>query len=622
MLVVAAVFTVFIGRLAQLQLVEGPDHREASQRNFTRKVVLPAERGAVFDRHGRALAVNEPSFDLYVTPARVKNVGAVLDGLTEVLELDTLDRERLRERIEEPRGMWRYQAVLVRGDIDRKRVALAEALRARVDGLSIGVRHSRSYPEGLVGAHLLGYLGKPTAEELNRGSEAGRVLQADSLLGRAGVERRFDDVLAGEDGWELVEVDARGARQADRDAVATLPGQTREDPRRGNDVVLTVDAEVQRILLNALAGYQSGAAVVVDPRDGAVLGMVSKPGYDPNLWSGKLTPEAKRETDENPYNPLLDKSVQSYFPGSVYKVVTALGALEEGTIKAETKISSPGAYVFGNRTFHCHKLSGHGEVDLSGALAASADVYFYKLGETMGIDTLATYGRLFGFGERTALGLNGEAAGVVPTRAWHDEKTPGGYQFGLALSTAIGQGDVRSTPVQVAMAYAAVANGGTLFAPHVVERIQTGDGEVVRRFAPQVVRQLPVDAQHLADIRRGLERVVNDPKIGTGTKAALSWGRIAGKTGTAEVKGGSGGKAVSAEIRAFRERTHAWFAGYAPAESPRLVVVVFLEHGGSGGKDAAPVARHIIEAFHERVEPIFSVQASNAGARRTDRGLP
>jgi penicillin-binding protein 2 len=384
----------------------------------------------------------------------------------------------------------------------------------------------------------------------------------------------------------------------------------REQPVPGSDLVLTVDTEVQALLLQALARFESGAIVAVDPRDGSVLGIVSKPTFDPNLWSGRLPPEVKQAIDENPYKPMIDKSVHSFFPGSVYKVVTALAGLEENAIEADTEVDSPGSYEFGNRIFHCHKLSGHGHLDLTGALAASADVYFYKLGERLGIDTLATYATRFGFGLKTSLRINGESPGIVPTRAWHDEHTPGGYQFGLALSTAIGQGDVRTTPLQMAMAYAALANGGTLYAPRIVDRVQAPDGKVLQKMAPQVIGTLGARPDHLAAIVAGLERTVADTEIGTGTLAAVPYGRVAGKTGTAQVRDIIRARFVD-KVKDFRDRDHAWFAGFAPVESPRIVVVVFLEHGGTGGKEAAPVARAVIEGYHQRIEPIFNTAAAN-----------
>jgi penicillin-binding protein 2 len=606
MAVVVLVFLVFVGRLVQLQVLEGDSLKRSSEENFIRTEVLSADRGALFDRHQRLLAGNKASFEVFVTPASVKKPAALLEGLREVLELDALDLDKLREKIIEPRGVWRYQPVRIMRDVDRSRVARVEALRAQFDGLSIEVRQQRDYPHGELGAHLLGYLGRPTAEEA---AQDGRRMPADVMVGRFGLEQRYEDVLAGRHGFERFVVNARGGRASDQRALGAVDEIVREAPVPGNDVVLTVDVEVQALLVEALTRFESGAAVVLDPRDGSILGMVSKPSFDPNQWSGRLPPEAKQAIDDNPYKPMIDKSIRSYFPGSVYKIVTALAGLEEGIIQAGDEVESPGFYEFGNRIFHCHKRSGHGEINLAEALAASADVYFYKLGERLGIDTLSTYALRFGFGRRTGLLINGESAGLVPTRAFHDEETPGGYQFGLALSTAIGQGDVRTTPLQMALAYAAIANGGTVFAPRIVDRIQSADGKVVARYESQAVGKLGASAEHLRSIVEGLEMAVADTEIGTAVQSAIPGVRIAGKTGTAQVRDIDRARMTGDKVKDFRERDHAWFAAFAPVEAPRLVVVVFLEHGGTGGKDAAPVARKILEGYHARIEPVFSTTA-------------
>jgi len=352
--------------------------------------------------------------------------------------------------------------------------------------------------------------------------------------------------------------------------------------------------------------------VVMDPLTGELLALVSKPTFDPNIWSGRLTAAAKREVDENPYNPLLDKSVKSYFPGSLYKIVTAVAAMEEGVLDPEQPIDSPGAYEYGNRVFHCHKRSGHGRVDLNGAMAASADVYFYKLGEKMGIDTLALYGKQFGFGE-LMLGLNGESSGVVPTRSYHERHSPGGFQHGLSLSSAIGQGAVRTSPLQMAVAFSALANHGVVYRPQLLletRQLETPQGEArAQTHDPEVMWRLPSAPPHIHRVRRALERAVNDPKLATGYRAAVPMGRVAGKTGTAQVKSlARGARDGQGELR-WEHQDHAWFAAFAPYEAPRLTVVVFLEHGGSGGKEAAPVARKIFEAFHQEIEPIFDAQS-------------
>ncbi|MBU0553762.1 penicillin-binding protein 2 [Myxococcota bacterium] len=605
MLIAALAFSVLLLRLAHLQFIEGRQLKGVSVHNFARRVDLPANRGSIYDRKGRLLAVSRPSFDLYITPAQVKDIDVLLEGLGQVIELDALDILKLKEKVLQRQGNWRYKGLLVARDIGRKHVALAEDLRSRVAGISIQVRYQREYPMGEIGAHLLGYLGRPRPDELGEGSP----YRNDSMLGRFGLEKKLEETLRGEDGFERYVVNARGARKRGGWAERALEGlDNYRPPQRGHDVVLTIDADLQRILANALEGFESGAAVVLEPDTGAVLGIISKPSFDPNEWSGRLSFASKQAIDDNPYNPMLDKSVHSYFPGSIYKPMTALAALEEGVLDPELPIESPGSYEFGNRIFHCHKRSGHGAVDLNAAMAASADVYFYKLGEQLGIDTLARYARRFGFGQRTALGINGESAGIVPTKAHHDKNTRGGFQYGLALSTAIGQGDVRTTPLQMAMAYAALANGGVLYSPRVIDHIRTEDQREISRTQPIQIGTLEARPDHLAAIKRALERAVNDPKRATGHHAAIPYGVIAGKTGTAQVRKIVRGM-MRQSVNRFQDRDHAWFAAFAPYDNPKLVVIIFLEHGGSGGKDAAPIARRVFEAYHQQIEPIFQTEA-------------
>lgn len=612
MLGVILVFSVLLFRLAHLQLIQGDELQEASESNFSRSEVLPADRGTIYDRNGAVLAVNRPAFGIEVTPVRVKDLDALVAGLREVLDLDELDAIQLKERIERPRGLWRHRPVRVARDIDRTLVPKIEALRSRIDGIGIKVEYQRQYPQGEIGAHMVGYLGKPRPDELRKYKDRGYTAQ--TMLGRFGLERRFETVLAGRQGLERYVVNARGGKQDKEEwAKDAIDADSRHTaPQRGHDLWLTVDIEVQKILVEALEKHESGAAVVMRPDDGTILGIVSKPTFDPNEWSGRLSRDAYQRFLENPYNPMLDKAVHAYFPGSIYKVVTAMAALEEGILDPNEDIESPGQYVYGGNTFRCHKRSGHGKVDLNEAMAASADVYFYKLGEAMGLDVMAKYARQFGLGEKPGLEINGESAGMVPTRAHHEKL--GNFQHGLALSTAIGQGDVRTSPVQMAMTFGAFANGGIIYRPRIVDSIRAADGTVVKRFNVEKIRDLPMDPMHVSAVHRALERAVNDDKRATGHLAGVPYGTVAGKTGTAQVRKIIRGIGRQ-NVKRFRDRDHAWFSAYAPWESPRIVVIVFLEHGGSGGKDAAPVARAIIEAYHQRIEPIFQTTASSEQAR-------
>lgn len=593
------VFGVLFFRLVHLQVIRYETLSGEARNNYTGERVLVADRGTIFDRRGRVLASNRPTFDVFLTPRAVKQAERFVQEVGDVLKLDALGRLELSDQL---RSRDRRRQKLAT-DISRAQVASLEALSARFGGLTIEVSYQRVYPQGEVGAHLVGYLSNPTAQEVRE-----RQIYPDQKVGRYGVERHYDQLLQGKQGIERFVVDARGrrsdavwAQKASEDVAYLRP------PVRGQDLVLSTDAHVQTVLYRALDGYESGSIVLMDPRTGQLIGSVSKPSFDPNVWSGRLTSEVKRAIDEDPYKPLIDKSVYSFYPGSIYKVVTALAAMEEGILDPEQPIDSPGAYEYGNRVFHCHKLSGHGRVDLNGAMAASADVYFYKLGERLGIDTLAMYARHFGFGERM-LSMNGEAKGIVPTRKYHDEHTAGGFQHGLSLSSAIGQGAVQTSPLQMAVGFSALANHGVVYRPQLLLHTQNVQGEVIEQYKPEMIRRLEANPYHINMVRRSLERAVNDPKRATGYRAAVPMGKVAGKTGTAQVKAIVRGHQKQKEQR-WRDRDHAWFAGFAPFESPRISIVVFLEHGGSGGKDAAPIARSVIETYHQEIEPIFDTQA-------------
>ncbi|MBV71372.1 MAG: penicillin-binding protein 2 [Myxococcales bacterium] len=627
-LVALAICMILIGRLGYLQFVEGPTLKMVSSNNYVRTKRLPAQRGSILDRNGTTLAVHEPAFGLAFQPYLLKDD----DIPTLITELKTIFDETeggknsskkdavrtihyldLVKQLKLPRGADRFRPVpfVVDGKrkiLTRKQVAQIESLRATISGILVDHRYMRRYPQHehkyededdkpwKLGAHLLGYLGRPTAYEIR----ANPRYHVDSMLGRAGLERRLESELAGKDGFERYVVSASG--RAQKPDVAWVKKAMegivpREDPKRGFDVELSIDAKIQRMLTSAMSGRDSGAAVVIEVQTGAVLGIVSKPTFDPNVWSGRLTRRRKQAIDNDPHKPMVDKSVQAYFPGSVYKIVTAFAAMDLGMLDPLELIESPGAYEFGNRTFHCHKRSGHGRINLARALSASADVYFYKLGEQIGIDRLAQYGRRFGFGRRTGLSINGESKGLMPTKAYHDETTPGGYQYGLALSTAVGQGDVRTTPLQVAVAYAALANGGRILKPYVVNRVIRSDGSIVREAKPTVVDTLADQADFLESINEGLRQAVHDEEFGTGHLAAVKDGLIGGKTGTAQVRKLGRGRNRHV-IRHFRERDHAWFAAYAPYDVPKIAVVVFIEHGGSGGKQAAPVIRKILDQYN------------------------
>ncbi|MEC9072942.1 MAG: penicillin-binding transpeptidase domain-containing protein, partial [Myxococcota bacterium] len=413
------------------------------------------------------------------------------------------------------------------------------------------------------------------------------------MIGRSGVERAMEKTLRGKAGKALFVRDDRGHRRLSEETDDVGSGEAFERAVPGNDVWLALDMELQKEVSRSFRYYKSGGAVMLDVDSGGVLALYSKPGFDPNVWSGRLTREVWEETNANPYTPLINKAVSPYAPGSVYKIVTGLAGLTEETVTAETTIDCSGFYEYGGRRFHCHYLPGHGSVNLTEALKYSCDVYFYRLGEMLGMDTLAEYGALLGYGELTGVQI-GERRGRLPTRHWHAEETSLGWQPGFTLSTAIGQGSLTASPLQVAKSYVAMANGGELLDLNVVDRCEDEDGSVTRRFERSINRTLPFAAMDMAVVHQGLVDVVNAPD-GTASEMALETILMAGKTGTAEAAQMRRG--ASPEMKRWLEEDHAWFAAYAPADDPKIVVVVFVEHGGSGSKRAAPIARRIVQSW-------------------------
>jgi penicillin-binding protein 2 len=475
---------------------------------------------------------------------------------------------------------------------------MLEARRIDLPGLDVRANPHRVYPMHMVGAHTVGFLGELNEKELAAREELG--YRPGDYTGRMGLERAFEELLRGSPGLERIVVDSSGNPQGEAETRFLIGEYQHVRPVAGRDMVLTLDAELMLIIDHAMRKYPSGSVVAVDPRDGSVLALYSKPSFNPNSWTGRLSAQEKLRSDSDPYKPMIDKSVSAYFPGSVYKIVGSLAALEEGVFKIHDEVDCPGYYKYGGRRFRCWKHGGHEETNIIKALAASCDVYYYKVGEMLGIDKLAEYAYRFGFGEPTGLPINREAAGRVPTKEWHRKNSPDGYQHGFALNTVIGQGDTLTSPMQIAMAYVAIANGGTLYQPRLIKEIRTREGEALFDYKPQVRKEINFEPDHLAAIKLGMIEVVT-AEYGTvySTKQPILDLRVAGKTGTAQVHA-IGRTRVSNKDKEFHLRDHAWFASYAPYDNPELVLVVFLHHGGHGGHEAGPVAFEIFDRYFNR----------------------
>lgn len=596
-------FMVIVGRLWHLQVLNGERFFRSSTDNIVQAVDIPPARGRIFDTNGVVLADNRASFDVFIVPAiflerdkktrmiNKERSRAKLEKLRSFLNLTPAEVVSLEKKLER-----KLAEIVVRRDVTRSQVALVESHALELPGVEVRPAAHRYYPMHAVGAHTVGFLGEIGESELQRLDEFG--YQAGDYVGRMGLERAFEDILRGSPGLERRVVDATGTPQGESQTSLLIGEYQQVHTVSGKDLAVTLDAELMLMIDHAMRKHPAGAVVALDPRDGSVLALYSKPSFDPNSWTGRLSSQEKLRSDNDPYKPMLDKTVNAFFPGSVYKIVGSLAALEEKVMTIEDEVKCGGSYRFGGRSFRCWKYGGHGHTNVVDALAGSCDVYYYRVAEIMGIDKLADYAYRFGFGEPTGLPINSESPGRVPTKEWHRKHSPGGYQYGFALNTVIGQGDTLASPLQIALAYAAIANGGDLYYPRLIKGVRTQDGKGIFSFEPKRRKRIDFDPQHLEAIRRGLWEVVNT-EPGTAYKSRLPDIEVVGKTGTAQVHK-IGKVRVANRDKEFRFRDHAWFAAYAPAQDPQMVLVVFLQHGGHGGTVAAPVAMEIFDQYFKR----------------------
>ncbi|MBI3180187.1 MAG: penicillin-binding protein 2 [Deltaproteobacteria bacterium] len=630
---VGLALVVLIVRLYTLQVMRGEELTREGRRNFVQRVRVPHDRGIIYDRFGRILADNRPSLDVQVTPAFLGKRADAAVNLRELAELLALSERELAWAVREvsaQTGLDAFRPLTIKRDLSPEQVEAVESRRAlfELDGVEIVEGRRRAYPNGTRAAHLLGYVKEIDGPELDAARAGDNPLRYElgDFIGRDGIERSEEKALRGTDGYAKVVVDAKGRRQDDAYVRQLLRDEPRSEPRPGHNVFLTLDLDLQAVAESAFTG-RAGAVVALDVRTGAVLALASFPMFDPNLVSGLLAQEEKAKLDNDPLKPWLSRSIQGqYPPGSTFKAVTALTALSDRATSPREKVHCPGWFRMGRQTWRCHVDRGHGHVPLTRAIAVSCDTYFYTMGGRLGIDKMAGMAHALGLGRRTGIALANEQPGLVPTEAHHDHvnAATGGYQRGMAINTAIGQGDLLVTPMQLAVAYATIANNGTVLVPQVVDHVETADFRLVRRYlpraapaeptgggvreevmgvGPELVRKSEVQArpiegispEHIQTVREGLLAVAQEP-FGTAYWHRSRKVTIAGKTGTSQVIRLGRARLKSEELQ-YEERDHAWFVAYAPAAAPEIVVSVLNEHSGHGSTHAAPVAVKVIDAY-------------------------
>jgi len=596
-LVVVVAMLVLSVRLYQLQILRGEDYVTQSIANFRKSLFVPADRGLIKDRKGRTLVDNRPSFDVFMTPAFCKGRerDEVIGKLKQYLQLTDEDVERIKTDYQKSwlskDRLERFKPFLVELDIPRDQVDVVEAHKTEMTCVNLIPTPHRAYHAPTSLGHVLGYMSEVTPDEMDDHPEYRR----GQTIGRRGIERRWERELRGADGKQNIAVDAKG-RELDKDTQDALISEAdRLVPATpGNNLVLSIDERLQESADAAFPG-RAGAVVVMEAKTGFVLAMVSRPSFDPNKMSGRISRAELAKINEDPLKPMLFRVMnENYHPGSTFKVVTSLAGLESGVINPGSTISCGGGYTMGNHRWRCDKPSGHGTLDLKHALGMSCDVYYYAVGDRAGLDALSKMAHDLGYGQPTGFDLGRETPGIIPDT--HSIAPVNGSARAQAINASIGQGEVNVTPLQQAVAYAAIANGGTVFRPQIIRRIETPEGKVVRDFQPEALRKLQTKDSSLLAVRAGLFAVVNEAG-GTAWRSRLQDVQFAGKTGTAQVMKLGQKQKLDPTAQAYFSRDHAWFASFAPAQDPEIVVVVLNEHGGWGAEAAAPAAAKVIEAY-------------------------
>lgn len=594
-------FSIILARLWYLQIYKGKEFYKYSLENRLRREPQKAPRGMIYSRNNQMLVRNLPRFDAVIIPQYLKNKNETVKKISKILNVPN---SKIQKLIRKSYGKARYQAITIKKNISRKEVAIIETEGAKMPGVVVETFISREYKDKEIGGHLFGYISEINKKQLPKFKKRDKYdYQLGDFIGQFGLEEKFDLDLRGEDGHAFIEVDARGRRRRFLNENNIFKGIENKPALAGNNIRLTIDRDLQLAAFKALEG-KVGGAVAIDVETGEVLAMVSRPSFNPSMFSRGLTSEYWSSLVNNENNPLRDRNIQEHYsPGSTFKTFTAIAALEEGIVDEKTEVHCPGYMVFGRRRFHCWKKHGHGKVRLKKALRESCDVYFYKIATKMDIDVLAKYAKAFGFGVKTGINLTREIPGLMPTKEWKKKQTGEVWQQGETLSCVIGQSFVLSTPLQLALAYSAIANGGTLFKPKLIKEVFDNDGKIISTGKIVEHSKITIKKKNMALIKEALYEVVNK------RKGTAWWHRgrglnMAGKTGTSQViRARSDDVYNKCEELEYKYRHHGLFVSYAPADNPKIAIGVVVEHGCHGSSAAAPVAKAVTTAYMKKYLP-------------------
>jgi len=550
---------ILIGRLFYLQILNGDFYNDLAEKNYLKFITLPAPRGIVYDRNGVSLVKNEIKYSLYLVPPYEKGKNSI-KKLSEIIGMEEKKIEKIFEKVTPF-----YPAVLLKENLTPKEIVLLEENRDLLPSFSINVEFVRSYPFGDLGAHVLGYMGEVSKEEL-QDEESNYSLGEKS--GKFGIEASYEKVLRGEKGF-------RGISLYTKDKKYVFSGQ--KDPVPGNSLVLSLDIDLQKVVEEAL-GDEIGSVIVSNPWTGEVLAMASHPSFDPNKFISGFSKTEWESFVKDPNNPLNNRAISSlYAPGSIFKLVVSLAALENRKVSEKDTFFCPGVYRMGKYVFKCWKKDGHGKINFINGIASSCNVVFYNVGLRVGEEEIFKFAKKFFLDSKTGIDIPGEVKGFIPSKKWKEENLKEPWYPGDTINLSIGQGFVLVTPLEIHSMVSMIATEGRLYKPHLVKRILNPTTLEEKDFEPELIGKVDISKKTWEVLKEGMEKVIEE---GTGTAARIPGIKIAGKTGTAENPHGE---------------SHAWFSAFSPAENPQYVVTVFLEHGKSGGGRAAPIAKKIME---------------------------
>lgn len=600
---------ILLARLWYLQLYRGEHYNQLSESNRMRRMDIQAPRGRIFDRKGRLILGNRPFYDLVLVPQFVERTDETLLILANLLREPI---QKLRKAMRKVQGQPRFLPVTLKRNLTLHQVGVIEELKTFLPGVDIHMAPRRSYTQSGP-AHILGYIGEISPESLKRRNKqnASDPYLPGDLVGKYGLESQWEALLRGKRGYSYIQVDAFGrqTKQGSYQDFFSKPAIP------GADLVLTIDMELQKAAEAAFYG-KNGAVIVMDPKNGDILAMLSSPSFDPAIYQKGISYDQWQALVNHPFKPLFDKTTGGAFPpGSVYKPVIALAALEEGIVDLKKTHKCTGKFQLGRDSFHCHRRFGHGLNTLAEAMRNSCDVFFYHLGVELGVDTMAKYAKDFALGSKLGVRLNREDAGLIPSNAWRSKHFRSPYTVGDAPNLAIGQGDNLMTPIQMASLYATIANGGKVWRPIVVKRAMSPIGELIFEHRAELVHQVSlVSKQNFRKMRNMLKEVVHHPK-GTGRQAFVAGRTVAGKTGSVQVVSLKKARSRSLQTVRMKWQEHALFAMFSPFDNAEIVIAVVSEHDndGGGGSAAAPIARKIVKAF-------FAIKERERLAHQNKRG--